>query len=148
MANMNANHDLSRFVSAQEGRYEMAYAELANGRKRSHWMWYIFPQLSGLGSSPMARRYALSGLEEAKVFLAHPLLGTRLVNISALLLSLDKGNPTEIFGFPDDIKLSDDGRCRQSRSNRRKQSRRANDRSTCLTEKSSAASAADGLAEP
>ena len=63
---MNANHDLSRFVSAQEGRYEMAYAELANGRKRSHWMWYIFPQLSGLGSSPMARRYALSGLEEVK----------------------------------------------------------------------------------
>lgn len=102
---MNANHDLSRFVSAQEGRYEMAYAELANGRKRSHWMWYIFPQLSGLGSSPMARRYALSGLEETKAFLAHPLLGTRLVNISALLLSLDKGNPTEIFGFPDDIKL-------------------------------------------
>ena len=102
---MNANHDLSRFVSAQEGRYEMAYAELANGRKRSHWMWYIFPQLSGLGSSPMARRYALSGLEEAKACLAHPLLGTRLVNISALLLSLDKGNPTEIFGFPDDIKL-------------------------------------------
>ena len=102
---MNANHDLSRFVSAQEGRYEMAYAELANGRKRSHWMWYIFPQLSGLGSSPMARRYALSGLEEAKAFLAHPLLGTRLVHISALLLSLDKGNPTEIFGFPDDIKL-------------------------------------------
>ncbi len=102
---MNANHDLSRFVSAQEGRYEMAYAELANGRKRSHWMWYIFPQLSGLGSSPMARRYALSGLEETKAFLAHPLLGTRLVNISALLLSLDKSNPTEIFGFPDDIKL-------------------------------------------
>lgn len=102
---MNANHDLSRFVSAQEGRYEMAYAELANGRKRSHWMWYIFPQLSGLGSSPMARHYALSGLEETKAFLAHPLLGTRLVNISALLLSLDKGNPTEIFGFPDDIKL-------------------------------------------
>ena len=102
---MNANHDLSRFVSAQEGRYEMAYAELANGRKRSHWMWYIFPQLSGLGSSPMARRYALSGLEEAKAFLAHPLLGTRLVNISALLLSLDKGNPTEIFGSSDDIKF-------------------------------------------
>lgn len=102
---MNANHDLSRFVSAQEGRYEMAYAELANGRKRSHWMWYIFPQLSGLGSSPMARRYALSGLEEAKAFLAHPLLGTRLVNISALLLSLETNKPTEIFGFPDDIKL-------------------------------------------
>lgn len=105
MANMNANHDLSRFVSAQEGRYEMAYAELANGRKRSHWMWYIFPQLSGLGSSPMARRYALSGLEEAKAFLAHPLLGTRLVHISALLLSLETNKPTEIFGFPDDIKL-------------------------------------------
>lgn len=102
---MNANHDLSRFVSAQEGRYEMAYAELANGRKRSHWMWYIFPQLSGLGSSPMARRYALSGLEEAKAFLAHPLLGTRLVHISALLLGLETNNPTEIFGFPDDIKL-------------------------------------------
>lgn len=102
---MNANHDLSRFVSAQEGRYEMAYAELANGRKRSHWMWYIFPQLSGLGSSPMARRYALSGLEEAKAFLAHPLLGTRLVHISALLLSLETNRPTEIFGFPDDIKL-------------------------------------------
>ena len=83
----------------------MAYAELANGRKRSHWMWYIFPQLSGLGSSPMARRYALSGLEEAKAFLAHPLLGTRLVNISALLLSLETNKPTEIFGFPDDIKL-------------------------------------------
>lgn len=105
MANMNANHDLSRFVSAQEGCYEMAYAELANGRKRSHWMWYIFPQLSGLGSSPMARRYALSGLEEAKAFLAHPLLGTRLVHISALLLSLETNKPTEIFGFPDDIKL-------------------------------------------
>lgn len=102
---MNANHDLSRFVSAQEGRYEMAYAELANGRKRSHWMWYIFPQLSGLGSSPMARRHALSGLEEAKAFLAHPLLGTRLVHISALLLGLETNNPTEIFGFPDDIKL-------------------------------------------
>ena len=69
--------DLDRFVDAQEGIYEQALAELRAGRKRSHWMWFVFPQIAGLGRSPTAQRYAISGLEEAQAYLAHPLLGPR-----------------------------------------------------------------------
>ena len=96
---------LSRFVAAQAGVYETAWAELAGGRKRSHWMWYIFPQLAGLGFSPTAQYYALADLAEARAFLAHPELGPRLVRISALLLSLGSSDATAVFGPPDDLKL-------------------------------------------
>ncbi|GAA2633323.1 DUF1810 domain-containing protein [Paractinoplanes durhamensis] len=96
--------DLHRFVSAQDGVYERALAELTAGSKRSHWMWFIFPQLSGLGSSPAAQRYAIADLAEARAYLAHPVLGPRLVECATALLGQSR-SATEIFGFPDDLKL-------------------------------------------
>ncbi|MDR2655847.1 MAG: DUF1810 domain-containing protein [Oscillospiraceae bacterium] len=99
------NFNLARFVAAQEGSYRHALSEIRNGRKTSHWMWYIFPQVSGLGVSSTSRFYAISGLEEAAAYLAHPVLGKRLVEISKALLDLDGGDAAEVFGRPDDIKL-------------------------------------------
>jgi uncharacterized protein (DUF1810 family) len=96
---------LHRFVTAQEGNYGAALEELRAGRKRSHWMWYVFPQLEGLGSSPMSRRYAISGMEEAAAYLAHPLLGPRLVACAEALLASKDGTALEILGSPDDMKL-------------------------------------------
>lgn len=75
---MSDPHDLNRFVEAQRGTYDQALQELQAGRKRSHWMWFIFPQIVGLGSSPMAQRYAISGIDEARAYLQHPDLGDRL----------------------------------------------------------------------
>jgi uncharacterized protein (DUF1810 family) len=101
----NSPTDLSRFLDAQENDYDTALQEIKNGRKRSHWMWYIFPQIAGLAMSEMSRRYAIKDMEEAEAYLNHPVLGKRLVEISNALLQLDENDPHEIFGSPDDMKL-------------------------------------------
>ena len=95
--------DLSRFLKAQEQDYEQALREIRSGRKRSHWMWYIFPQIQGLGFSPTAQYYAIRDLQEARDYLAHPVLGTRLKEISSALLDLNGLSASEIFGYPDDF---------------------------------------------
>ena len=97
--------DLSRFLKAQEGDYERALSEIRSGRKRSHWMWYIFPQIQGLGFSSTAQYYAIRDLQEAKDYLQHPVLGPRLKEISSALLELEGLSASEIFGYPDDLKL-------------------------------------------
>ena len=97
--------DLSRFIKAQKYEYEQALSEIQAGRKRSHWMWYIFPQIQGLGFSSTAQYYAIRDLHEAKDYLAHPVLGARLKEISEALLELDGLSAHEIFGYPDDLKL-------------------------------------------
>ena len=102
---MSNKVDLQRFIAAQEADYKVAYRELEAGHKRSHWMWYIFPQLRGLGSSSTATYYALKNLQEAEEFLNHPVLGPRLVEITKVLLELNQHDATAIFGSPDDLKL-------------------------------------------
>ena len=105
MATSNDPHDLNRFVEAQRDIYAQALAELRAGRKRSHWMWFVFPQLAGLGSSVPARRYALSDLDEARAYLDHPLLGVRLRECAEALLAIEGRLAREILGSPDDMKL-------------------------------------------
>lgn len=98
--------DLNRFVLAQEADYERAFREITAGAKRSHWMWYVFPQLAGLSHSAMARRYAIRDEEEARAYLAHPLLGPRLLACTeAVLTHAGRRSASEIFGSPDDLKL-------------------------------------------
>jgi uncharacterized protein (DUF1810 family) len=97
--------ELERFVEAQEGIYARALAEIRAGRKESHWMWFIFPQLDGLGFSAMAERYAIKRLEEARAYLAHPLLGPRLAECVEAALGVEGRSAREIFGTPDDLKL-------------------------------------------
>jgi len=97
--------DLERFVEAQAGSYERALAELRSGRKRTHWMWYVFPQMRGLGASALSRRYAIGSLEEARAYLAHPVLGPRLVECAEAVLALKGRSTRDIFGSPDDLKL-------------------------------------------
>lgn len=96
---------LERFVKAQEQSYGQALREIQNGRKRSHWMWYIFPQIQGLGHSPTAQYYAVRDQAEAKAYMAHPVLGSRLLEISKELLRLKSSNAREVLGSPDDMKL-------------------------------------------
>ena len=96
---------LQRFLDAQADTYAQARAELAAGQKRSHWMWFIFPQIAGLGSSPMAQRYAISDLAEARAFLAYDPLGTRLRECTALVNAVHGRSLDEIFGYPDDLKF-------------------------------------------
>jgi uncharacterized protein (DUF1810 family) len=98
-------NDLKRFLDAQQRDYAAALSEIKSGRKRSHWMWYIFPQIAGLGYSDMAKRYAIADLAEATDYLAHPVLGKRLKEIAAALLGLDSHNATQVMGSPDDLKL-------------------------------------------
>ncbi|WP_207535668.1 DUF1810 domain-containing protein [Desertivirga arenae] len=98
-------NDLNRFLEAQEEDYDIALREIKEGRKRSHWMWYIFPQMVGLGYSSMAKRYGIKDLKEAEAYLQHPVLGVRLIEISRELLKLQEQNPTQILGTPDDMKL-------------------------------------------
>jgi uncharacterized protein (DUF1810 family) len=98
-------YDLSRFVQAQEGDYERALAELRSGRKRTHWMWYIFPQLDGLAFSATSKRYAIKSVEEAQAYLAHPILGPRLRQCVEAVLRIEGYSATAIFGSPDDLKL-------------------------------------------
>ena len=102
---MTDPHDLARFVEAQEGVYEQALAEIRNGRKRSHWMWFVFPQVDGLGFSATSKRYAIRSLDEAKAYLAHPILGPRLVECAEAVLSIGGRSAADIFGSPDDMKL-------------------------------------------
>jgi uncharacterized protein (DUF1810 family) len=97
--------DLTRFIQAQDRDYATALKEIRAGRKQSHWMWYIFPQLSGLGFSETSHYYALADLAEAKAFLAHEVLGPRLVEICEVLLALPGRDANAIFGTPDDMKL-------------------------------------------
>ena len=96
---------LERFVSAQARDYGTALAEIRSGHKRSHWMWYIFPQLQGLGMSSTAQYYGVRGIEEAKRFIAHPVLGRNLREISGALLALDTNDPAAVMGWPDNLKL-------------------------------------------
>jgi len=98
-------HHLSRFEQAQEGVYARALTEIRSGRKRSHWMWYIFPQLEGLGLSPISRRYAIKGREEAEAYLNHRVLGPRLMGCAEAVLGLEGRSALEIFGAPDEMKL-------------------------------------------
>jgi uncharacterized protein (DUF1810 family) len=98
-------HDLNRFVQVQEDDYEQALAEIRGGRKRSHWMWYVFPQIDGLGFSATSRRYAIKSLAEAKAYLAHPVLGPRLTECAEAALGVEGRSAYEIFGSPDDMKL-------------------------------------------
>lgn len=102
---VDMTYDLSRYHKAQEGDYEIALSEIKSGKKRSHWMWYIFPQLKGLGHSGMADYYGITDIAEAKMYLADPILGKHLIEISNALLALDESNPRAILGSPDDLKL-------------------------------------------
>ena len=96
---------LERFIAAQDSAYETALAEIRSGKKRTHWIWYIFPQIQGLGSSNTSRYYAITGIEEASAFLQHPLLGKRLVEITTALNNLPGNDAGAIFSYPDDLKL-------------------------------------------
>ena len=98
-------YDLKRFLLAQEADYDRALSEIRSGRKRSHWMWYIFPQIDGLGFSSASRRYSIKSLPEAKAYLEHPVLGSRLLECAEAVVSLEARSATEVFGSPDDLKL-------------------------------------------
>jgi uncharacterized protein (DUF1810 family) len=98
-------HDLRRFITAQDPVYAGLLDELRAGRKTSHWMWYVFPQLAGLGHSAMARKYALGSVAEARAYLADPLLGARLKECTRLLLDIRNRRIEEILGYPDDLKF-------------------------------------------
>ena len=102
---MNQEKSLQRFVDAQETSYDMALSEIRNGRKKTHWMWYIFPQVEGLGFSATSKYYAIKDIHEAAEFLSHPVLGKRLIGICNELLKLESNNANSIFGHPDDLKL-------------------------------------------
>jgi uncharacterized protein (DUF1810 family) len=97
--------DLSRFAIAQEGVYPRVLSELKNGQKKTHWIWYIFPQIEGLGESETSKFYAIKSREEAREYLNHPLLGKRLLECSEAVLAIAGRSVTEIFAFPDDLKL-------------------------------------------
>jgi len=98
-------YDLARFVEAQARNYRQALTEIKAGRKQSHWMWYVFPQCDGLGNSPTSRHYAIKSVEEARAYLAHPVLGPRLVECADALLRTEGRSAHDIFGSPDDLKL-------------------------------------------
>jgi uncharacterized protein (DUF1810 family) len=97
--------NLDRFLEAQAGIYDQALAEIRRGEKRSHWMWFIFPQIEGLGHSSTARFFSIKSAAEAKAYLQHPVLGHRLTECSEALLQLKGKTASEIFGYPDDLKL-------------------------------------------
>lgn len=98
-------HNLRRFVEAQDPVIDGVLAELREGRKRSHWMWFVFPQIAGLGHSAMARHYAIASAEEAAAYLAHPVLGPRLRECTGLVNAIEGRSIEQIFGFPDDMKF-------------------------------------------
>ncbi len=103
--NHDNTFDLNRFTDTQAGTYETALAELKNGQKSTHWMWYIFPQIDGLGRSTTARFYSIKSLEEARQYLKNPVLGARLLECAEVVLAIDGRTASEIFGYPDDLKL-------------------------------------------
>jgi uncharacterized protein (DUF1810 family) len=102
---MKDDYNLQRFVDAQEGVFESACAELRRGRKTGHWMWFIFPQLRGLGFSSMAEYYGITSLAEAQSYLQHPLLGERLIECSRIVTLIEGRSLRDIFGSPDDMKF-------------------------------------------
>jgi uncharacterized protein (DUF1810 family) len=104
---MSATLELDRFVLAQEdaGTYERAVAELRAGRKRSHWMWFVFPQVAGLGESAMSRRYAIASIDEARAYLEHPVLGARLLECARIVSELQVASAQDVFGAVDTLKL-------------------------------------------
>jgi len=108
-ANDTINHedpfDLSRFIIAQDEVYNRVLTELKSGTKRTHWMWFIFPQIDGLGHSPTTRYYAIKSIDEARKYLNHPILGSRLLECAEAVLAIKGRSATEIFGYPDDFKL-------------------------------------------
>ena len=97
--------DLGRFTKAQHGIYDSVIGELKSGRKRTHWMWFIFPQIEGLGHSPTSQHYAIKSIEEARQYLNHPVLGARLLECAKTVLAVEGRSVSEIFGYPDDLKL-------------------------------------------
>jgi uncharacterized protein (DUF1810 family) len=97
--------DLNRFLKAQEKDFENAMAEIKSGKKESHWMWYVFPQIKGLGFSQMSIYYSIQDIKEAKDYLDHPILGSRLKDITLEVLALKENNATRVFGIPDNLKL-------------------------------------------
>lgn len=102
---MQKGYDLERFVEAQKGIYGQVTSELRAGRKRSHWIWFIFPQIAGLGNSEMAQRYAVSSLAEAAAYLKHPVLGPRLRECTRLVVDVEGRSIDQILGYPDDLKF-------------------------------------------
>jgi uncharacterized protein (DUF1810 family) len=102
---MSDPYDLQRFVNAQNPIFNQVLAELRAGRKRSHWMWFVFPQIRGLGTSPMAKRFAISAIAEAQAYLGHPILGSRLRECTRLVTEIEGRTIAEIFGYPDDLKF-------------------------------------------
>ncbi len=102
---MQDSHNLQRFVDAQAAVFKRVLAELRQGQKQSHWMWFVFPQISGLGRSETARHFALSGLDEARAYLQHPLLGPRLEQCAQIIAPQSQRSARQLFGTPDDLKL-------------------------------------------
>lgn len=102
---MNNQNNLQRFLDAQKSSYQTALTEIKNGKKRSHWMWYIFPQIQGLGFSETSKFYAIKDVSEAEAYLQHPVLGARLIEISKVAAELSSSNAMQVFGSPDDMKL-------------------------------------------
>ena len=98
-------YGLGRFVAAQDEDYDQALSEITSGQKRTHWMWYVFPQIDGLAFSSTAKRYAIKSLEEARAYLDHPVLGPRLLECMEAVLRIEERTAKEIFGSPDDLKL-------------------------------------------
>ncbi len=111
-------YNLDRFVQAQEHNYEQAFAEISSGQKRTHWMWYIFPQFDGLAFSPTSKLYALKCIAEAKAYLEHPILGPRLLECAEAALGVEGRTAREIFGSPDDMKLHQARHCSRAQSPR------------------------------
>ena len=105
MAQSNDRYNLQRFVTAQERVFDLVLGELRAGTKMSHWIWFIFPQVRGLGRSPISQEYAISGRDEANAYLQHPLLGSRLKQCTQLVLQVEGQSALDIFGSPDDMKF-------------------------------------------
>jgi uncharacterized protein (DUF1810 family) len=101
----NDPFDLSRFIKAQDGVYDRALGELKRGRKSSHWMWFVFPQIDGLGFSSTTKYYSIKSLQEAREYLDHPILGQRLRECAETILALEGLSASAVFGYPDDLKL-------------------------------------------
>ena len=102
---MRDDYNLERFIDAQRSDYSVALSEIKRGRKQSHWMWYIFPQIQGLGFSSTSKYYSIKNIDEAEAYLIHPVLGSRLIEICHALLALETKDAHKIFGSPDDVKL-------------------------------------------
>jgi uncharacterized protein (DUF1810 family) len=102
---MDDPYNLERFVDAQDAIYDQVRSELKEGHKRSHWMWFVFPQIEGLGHSSLARKFAVSSIEEARAYLQHPILGARLIECTELVIHTAGRRVEQIFGYPDDLKF-------------------------------------------